>query len=73
MGEVFEAQDSISIIKKEGSRTGKSKAIKNNLDNEIRLVILSEQKGKPVLVPVGSTQSFPFSFWHFSNKIEIYT
>lgn len=73
MGEVFDAEDTVSVIKEEGPRAGRSKNIKNNLDTEIRLVILSTKKSKPVFLPVGSTQAVSFSFWNFSNKIELYT
>ena len=73
VGEVFDAEDSVSVIKEEGPRAGRSKNIKNNLDTEIRLVILSTKKSKPVFLPVGSTQAVSFSSWNFSNKIELYT
>ena len=73
MGEVFDAEDSVSVIKEEGPRAGRSKNIKNNLETEIRLVVLSMRKKKPVLLPVRSTQAVSFCVWNFSNKIEIYT
>ena len=66
-------EEGVGIIKEEGSRAGRSKNIKNNLETEIRLVVLSMRKKKPVLLPVGSTQAVSFCVWNFSNKIEIYT
>ena len=75
MGEVFEEEDSVIIIKEEGSRSGKSKNIKNHLEEEIRIVIqnMRSSKREPVPLPVGGTQAFSFSFLNFSNKMEIYT
>ena len=75
MGEVFEEEDSVIIIKEEGSRSGKSKNIKNALKEEIRIVIqnMRSSKREPVPLPVGRTQAFSFSFLNFSNKMEIYT
>ena len=44
----------------------------NELKDEIRLVILNNKKSEPVLLPVGRKQAISFSFWNFSNKMEIY-
>ena len=73
VGEVFDEEDSVSIIKEEGSRAGRAKNIKNNLNTEIRLVVHSTRKSKPVFLPVGSTKAVSFCVCNFSNKIEIYT
>ena len=75
MSEVFEEEDSVTIIKEEGSRAGKSKNIKNHLGEEIRIVIqnIKRIEREPVFLPLGRTQAASFSFWNFSNKMEIYT
>ena len=72
VGEVFEDDDTLTIIKEESFRAGKAKNIKNELQDEIRLVILNNKKSEPVLLPVGRKQAISFSFWNFSNKMEIY-
>ena len=73
MGNVFEAEDSVTIINEERSRAAKSKNIKNQLGEEIRLVILNNKRSEPVFLPVGSTRAASFSFRNFSNKMELYT
>ena len=72
VGEVFEDDDTITIIKEESFRAGKAKNIKNELEEEIRLVILNTKKREPVLLPVGRKQAISLSFWNFSNKMELY-
>ena len=71
VGDVFEDEDTVTIIKDESSRAGKAKNIKNQIEEEIRLVILNTRKDEPVFVPVGRTKAISFSST-FSNKVEIY-
>ena len=73
MGDVFESEDSITIINEERSRAAKSKNIKNQLGEEIRLVILNSKRNEPLPLPVESTRAANFSFRNFSNKMELYT
>lgn len=72
MGDVFEAEDSVTIINEERSRSVKSKNIKNKLGEEVRLVILNIRRSEHVFLPVGRTQAASFSFSNFSNKMELY-
>ena len=74
VGDVFEAEDSITIIKTDTHRkgSGKAKNIKNQLEEEIRLVILNTKKNEPIFLPLGEKKAISFGFWNFSNKMEIY-
>ena len=74
VGDVFEAEDTITIIKTDTHRkgSGKAKNIKNQLEEEIRLVILNTKKNEPIFLPLGEKKAISFGFWNFSNKMEIY-
>lgn len=74
VGDVFEAEDTITIIKTDTHRkgSGKAKNIKNLLEEEIRLVILNTKKNEPIFLPLGEQKAISFGFWNFSNKMEIY-
>ena len=71
VGDVFEDEDTVTIIKDESSRAGKAKNIKNQIGEEFRLVILNIGKDEVVFVPVDRTKAISFSS-SFSNKVEIY-
>ena len=72
MGDVFEEDDTVTIIKDESSRAAKTKNLKNHTEEEIRLVILNPMKNEPVLLPVRGTKTIGVSSLNFSNKIELY-
>ena len=72
VGDVFEADDTITIIRSKGHRKVKANNIKNLLEEEVRFVILNTLKYEPIFVPLGGTHSVNFGFWNFSNKMEIY-
>ena len=72
VGDVFEADDTITIIRSKGHRKVKANNIKNLLEEEVRFVILNTLKYEPIFVPLGGTHSVNFGFCNFSNKMEIY-
>ena len=72
VGDVFEADDTITIIRSKGHRKVKANNIKNLLEEEVRFVILNTLKYEPIFVPLGGTHSVNFGFWNISNKMEIY-
>ena len=88
MGEVFDAEDSITIIKKHresgwgagrgagwgaGRGAGEPVNIKNQLNSDIRLIVLNTDNREPVFLPVGSKKAVNFDFLNISKKMEIYT
>ncbi len=72
VGDVFEDDDTVTVIIEDSTREAKQKNIKNNMDEEVRLVILNSKKNEPVFLPVGDKRAVGFSFWNFSNKMELY-
>ena len=72
VGDVFEDDDTVTVMKDDETREAKGKNIKNNMDEEVRLVILNSKKDEPVFLPVGDKRAVGFSFWNFSNKMELY-
>ena len=72
VGDVFEDDDTVTVIKNDETREAKEKNIKNNTDGEVRLVILNSRKNEPVFLPVGEKRAVGFCFWNFSNKMELY-
>ena len=72
VGDVFEDDDTVTVIIDDCTRDEKLKNIKNNMDEEVRLVILNSRKNEPVFLPVGDKQAVGFCFWNFSNKMELY-
>ena len=72
VGDVFEDDDNVTVIKDDKTREDKGKNIQNNTDEEVRLVILNSRKNEPVFLPVGEKQAAVFSFWNFSNMLELY-
>ena len=72
VGDIFEAEDTITIIRSEGHRKVKGSNIKNLLKEEVRFVILNTLKNEPIFVPLGAEKAVNFGFWNFSNKMEIY-
>ena len=72
VGDVFDDDDTVTVIIDDCTRDEKLKNIKNNTDGEVRLVILNLKKNEPVFLPVGEKRAVGFCFWNFSNKMEIY-
>ena len=72
VGDVFEDDDTVTVIIDDCTREAKQKNIKNNTDEEVRLVILNSRKNEPVFLPVGEKQAAVFSFWNFYNELELY-
>ena len=72
VGDVFEDDDTVTVIIEDSTREAKQKNIKNNMEEEVRLVILNSKKDEPVFLPVGDKRAVSFCFWNFSNKMELY-
>ena len=72
VGDVFEDDDTVTVTKDDETRDAQDKNIKNNMDEEVRLVILNSRKNEPVFLPVGEKRAVGFCFWNFSNKMELY-
>ena len=72
VGDVFEDDDTVTVIIEDCTRDEKQKNIENNMDEEVRLVILNSRKNEPVFLPVGEKQAAVFSFWNFYNELELY-
>ena len=72
VGDVFEDDDSLTVITDDETREAKEKNIKNNTAGEVRLVILNSRKNEPLFLPVGEKRAVSFCFWNFSNKMELY-
>ena len=72
VGDVFDDDDTVTVIIDDCTRDEKLKNIKNNMDEEVRLVILNSRKNEPVFLPVGEKRAVGFCFWNFSNKMELY-
>ena len=72
VGDVFEDDDTVTVIKDGETRDAQDKNIKNKFDEEVRLVILNLRKDEPLLLPVGDNQAVGWCFWNFSNEMELY-
>ena len=72
VGDVFEDDDNVTVVKDDTTREAKEKNIQNKMDEEVRLVILNSRKNEPLFLPVGEKQAVGFCFWNFSNKMELY-
>ena len=72
VGDVFEDDDTVTVIRDDETREAKEKNIKNNMEEEVRMVILNSRKNEPVFLPLGDKRAVGFCFWNFSNKMELY-
>ena len=72
VGDVFEDDDNVTVVKDDTTREAKEKNIQNKMDEEVRMVILNSRKNEPLFLPVGEKQAVGFCFWNFSNKMELY-
>ena len=72
VGDVFEDDDNVTVIRDDETRKATEKNIKNNFDKEVRLVVLNLRKNEPLLLPVGDKRAVGWCFWNFSNHMELY-